>query len=65
MIRVALQEPKLVIKVDQNYKEVNATYNFGPAQGFISYGELANDTKTTTLALSKELVGVGFTLILH
>jgi len=31
-------------------------------QSFISYGELANDTKTTTLALSKELVGVGFTL---
>ena len=49
-------------KVDQDYKEVNATYNFGPVQSFISYGELANDTKTTTLALSKELVGVGFTL---
>ena len=49
-------------KVDQDYKEVNATYNFGPAQGLISYGELANDTKTTTVALSKELVGVGFTL---
>ncbi len=49
-------------KVDQNYKEVNATYNFGPAQGFVSYGELKNDTKTTTVALSKELVGVGFTL---
>ena len=49
-------------KVDQDYKEVNATYNFGAAQGLISYGELANDTKTTTVALSKELVGVGFTL---
>ena len=49
-------------KVDQDYKEINATYNFGPAQGFISYGELANDTKTTTVAVSKELVGVGFTL---
>ena len=49
-------------KVDQDYKEVNATYNFGPVQGLISYGELANDTKTTTVALSKELVGVGFTL---
>jgi uncharacterized protein (TIGR02001 family) len=49
-------------KVDQNYKEVNATYDFGPVQGFISYGELANDTKTTTVAVSKELVGVGFTL---
>jgi len=49
-------------KVDQNYKEINATYNFGPVQGFISYGELANDTKTTTVALSKELAGVGFTL---
>lgn len=49
-------------KVDQDYKEVNATYNFGPVQGFASYGELANDTKTTTVALSKELLGVGFTL---
>jgi uncharacterized protein (TIGR02001 family) len=49
-------------KVDQNYKEVNATYDFGPVQGFISYGELSNDTKTTTIALSKELAGVGFTL---
>jgi uncharacterized protein (TIGR02001 family) len=49
-------------KVDQDYKEVNATYNFGPAQGFVSYGELKNDTKTTTVALSKELLGVGFTL---
>ncbi len=45
-----------------NYYEVNATYNFGPAQGFVSYGVLENDTKTTTVSLSKELVGVGFTL---
>jgi hypothetical protein len=49
-------------KVDQDYKEINATYNFGSAQGFVGYGELANDTKTTTVAVSKELVGVGFTL---
>ncbi len=28
----------------------------------LSYGELENDTKTTTVSLSKELVGVGFTL---
>ena len=31
-------------------------------QSQISYGVLDNDTKTTTLSLSKELVGVGFTL---
>jgi hypothetical protein len=61
MILVALSNNEYN-KVDQDYKEVNATYNFGPAQGLVSYGELANDTKTTTVALSKELVGVGFTL---
>jgi hypothetical protein len=64
MIRVAMQEPTTT-KVDQDYKEVNATYNFGPAQGFVSYGELANDTKTTTVALSKELSRCWFYTFLH
>jgi hypothetical protein len=30
-------------------------------QSLISYGVLDNDTNTTTVALSKELAGVGFT----
>jgi uncharacterized protein (TIGR02001 family) len=48
-------------KVDRNYYEFNAGYNFGPVQGFASYGVWDKETKTTTLSLSKELVGVGFT----
>jgi uncharacterized protein (TIGR02001 family) len=48
-------------KVDRNYYEVNAGYNFGPVQGFASYGVWDKETKTTTLSLSKELVGIGFT----
>ena len=31
-------------------------------QSLISYGVLDNDTNTITVALSKELAGVGFTL---
>ena len=48
-------------KVDRDYYEVNAGYNFGPVQGFASYGVWHKETKTTTFSLSKELVGVGFT----
>jgi uncharacterized protein (TIGR02001 family) len=49
-------------KLDRNYYEVNATYDFGTVQSLISYGVFDNDTKTTTVSLSKELMGVGFTL---
>ena len=49
-------------KFDRDYYEVNATYDFGPVQSFVSYGVFDNDTKTTTISLSKELIGVGFTL---
>ena len=49
-------------KVDRNYYEVNATYNFGPVQGLVSYGVFENDTNTTTVSLSKELFGAGLTL---
>jgi len=45
-----------------NYYEANATYNFGPVQGLVSYGVWENETKTTTVSVSKEIVGVGFTL---
>jgi uncharacterized protein (TIGR02001 family) len=41
--------------VDKDYKEVNATYDFGVVQSKLSYGELDSDTKTTTLALSKSV----------
>ena len=49
-------------KFDRNYYEVNATYDFGVVQSLVSYGIFDNDTQTTTLSLSKELAGVGFTL---
>ena len=39
----------------KDYKEVNATYDFGVVQSKLSYGELDSDTKTTTLALSKSV----------
>jgi uncharacterized protein (TIGR02001 family) len=32
-------------KVDRNYYEVNAGYNFGPVQGFASYGVWDKETK--------------------
>jgi uncharacterized protein (TIGR02001 family) len=49
-------------KNDRNYYEVNATYDFGPVQSLISYGVFDKDTATTTVSLSKEYIGVGFTL---
>jgi len=41
--------------IDKNYKEVNATYDFGILQSKIAYGKFDSDTKTTTLALSKSV----------
>ncbi len=49
-------------EVGGSYYEFNTAYNFGPVQGLVSYGVLENDTNTTTVSLSKELVGIGFTL---
>jgi uncharacterized protein (TIGR02001 family) len=46
---------------DRNYYELNATYDFGPVQSLISYGVFDKDTKTTTVSLSKEFAGIGFT----
>jgi len=48
-------------KNDRNYYEVNATYDFGVVQSLISYGVFDKDTKTTTVSLSKDLAGIGFT----
>jgi uncharacterized protein (TIGR02001 family) len=50
------------VRSDKDYFELNATYDFGLAQGLVSYGVFDNDTKTTTVSLSKEFIGVGFTL---
>jgi uncharacterized protein (TIGR02001 family) len=55
-------KPSATAKSDRNYYEVNATYDFGAVQSLVSYGVFDNDTNITTVSLSKELVGVGFTL---
>ena len=54
-------KPSATTKNDRNYYELNATYDFGPVQSLISYGVFDKDTKTTTVSLSKELAGIGFT----
>ena len=46
----------------KGYQEVNATYDFGMFQSFISYGEYKNTTDVTTLTLSKSLFDLGFAL---
>ena len=48
-------------KYERYYIEGNATYDFGVAQGKISYGIYDNDTNTTTVSLSKEFYTVDFT----
>ena len=52
-VRTAAPLPVKII--DKDYREVNATYDFGILQSKLSYGLLDNDTKTTTLALSKSV----------
>ena len=46
----------------KSYQEVNATYDFGMFQSFVSYGEYKNTTDVTTLTLSKSLFDLGFAL---
>jgi uncharacterized protein (TIGR02001 family) len=55
-------KPTATSKNDRNYYELNATYDFGSVQSLISYGVFDKDTNTTTVSLSKELAGIGFTL---
>ena len=49
-------------EVAGSYYEFNATYNFGPVQGLVSYGLYEHETETITVAASKEIAGIGFTL---
>jgi len=51
-----------VTGIGKNYQEVNATYDFGPVQSLISYGKLKNETKTTTVTVSKSIADIGFAL---
>ena len=46
----------------KNYQEVNATYDFGYFQSFVSYGEYKGFTDTTTITISKSIFDLGFAL---
>jgi uncharacterized protein (TIGR02001 family) len=46
----------------KNYQEVNATYDFGNFQSFVSYGEYKGYTDTTTITISKSMFDLGFAL---
>ena len=49
-------------EVGGSYYEFNATYNFGPVQGLVSYGLYEHESETITVSASKEIAGIGFTL---
>jgi len=49
-------------KLDRDYYEFNATYDFGVLQSKLSYGVWDNETATTTFTLSKELATINFDL---
>jgi len=47
---------------NRHYREVNATFDAGMFQTFISYGQYTNNTDVTTLTISKSLFDLGFSL---
>ena len=49
-------------KIDKDYYEVNATYDFGVVQSKISYGVWDQEAAVTTVTLSKELATINFDL---
>jgi uncharacterized protein (TIGR02001 family) len=46
----------------KSYQEINATYDFGNFQSFVSYGEYKNNTDVTTITISKSMFDLGFAL---
>jgi len=46
----------------KSYQEINATYDFGNFQSFVSYGEYKNNTDVTTITISKTMFDLGFAL---
>ena len=49
-------------RASKSYQEVNATYDFGKFQSFVSYGEYKNNTDVTTITISKSMFDLGFAL---
>ncbi|MGI9082822.1 MAG: TorF family putative porin [Candidatus Fonsibacter lacus] len=49
-------------KIDRDYYEVNATYDFGSFQSKLSYGVWDGEAAVTTVTLSKELATINFDL---
>ena len=49
-------------KIDKDYYEANATYDFGVIQSKISYGVWDKEAAVTTVTLSKELATINFDL---
>ena len=47
-------------KIDRDYYEANATYDFGVIQSKISYGVWDKEAAVTTVTLSKELATINF-----
>jgi uncharacterized protein (TIGR02001 family) len=47
---------------NNTYQEINATYDFGVVQSFVSLGEYKNNTDVTTITLSKSMFDLGFAL---
>ena len=49
-------------RASKSYQEINATYDFGKFQSFVSYGEYKNNTDVTTITISKSMFDLGFAL---
>ena len=49
-------------RASKSYQEINATYDFGKFQSFLSYGEYKNNTDVTTITISKSMFDLGFAL---
>ena len=49
-------------KIDRDYYEANATYDFGVVQSKLSYGVWDKEAAVTTVTLSKELATINFDL---
>lgn len=49
-------------RASKSYQEINASYDFGKFQSFVSYGEYKNNTDVTTITISKSMFDLGFAL---
>ena len=49
-------------RASKSYQEINASYDFGKFQSFVSYGEYKNNTDVTTITMSKSMFDLGFAL---